>query len=522
MNSLYKIVMLRDGRKENSYSNTEELEENMFIKVQDIYDIVSKHYERHKSLFLTRDVKSNDAFFYNFNCPESAQQLISAMNAMSITDEVQIKSIEAKLYDKKVSAFSCDDYMVKVSEHRSPNSRYISINFYGITGVIVKKFYRKYEAKLNYNPKHILSIYINARNGDLYGKGIRNSDTLYPMSFSSWVNKLLLHSEAFRDIFKDILTICSNGNNIIKDVVRTIEEEGYVAMPITIFDVKKYRTKNEMISGFSHVDLPIDFNKRSLNHGYLLAELSKYIPAEQVGYMIQFDKEMVVNTVRDIYKEIYPLENFSREFVVRYYINKLDLHYTRYNRMLIYDYIRLAVDHNLPISISFKTANRLIREHNNLARQYREEEMSAEISQPLIAENTKFQELRQILPEEFEWITTTGRLLKEGDNQDNCVFSYRDKIRNDRSTIYHWSHEGRDYTIEFGCRFDGKFTIEQMLQTRNGRANGSDVEYVKRCLGNRYGDLSERNEDNIPWYFGNQGDFDDIADPLFDDVEVPF
>ena len=92
------------GRRENSYSNTEELEENMFINVQNIYDIVSKHYERHKSLFLSRDVKSSDAFFYNFNCPENAQQLISAMNAMSITDEVQIKSIKAKLYNKKVSA----------------------------------------------------------------------------------------------------------------------------------------------------------------------------------------------------------------------------------------------------------------------------------------------------------------------------------------------------------------------------------------------------------------------------------
>jgi hypothetical protein len=29
------------------------LEENMFINVKDVYDIVSKHYERYKSLFLT-------------------------------------------------------------------------------------------------------------------------------------------------------------------------------------------------------------------------------------------------------------------------------------------------------------------------------------------------------------------------------------------------------------------------------------------------------------------------------------
>lgn len=188
------------------------------------------------------------------------------MNAISFTDERSMKSIEAKLYDKKISAFRCEDYLIKVSEHESPNSYYISITFYGITGVVVKKAYDKYHAKLAYNPKHILSIYINAKNGDLYGKGVKNSEKLYPMVFSSYVNKLLMHSEVFKDIFKDILTLCSNGKHIMKDIIRTIDEEGYVAMPITVFDIKKSRTKDEMIRSFTGADLPIDFNKRSLNH----------------------------------------------------------------------------------------------------------------------------------------------------------------------------------------------------------------------------------------------------------------
>ena len=116
---------------------------------------------------------------------------------------------------------------------------------------------------------------------------------------------------------------------------------------------------------------------------------------------------------------MYPLDDFTGEFIVRYYIEKLGLLNSRENRLLIYDYIRLARDHELPISINFKTANRLVREHNRLARLYNEKQMSVEQSRPLIAENTKFAELRQILPDEFEWITTATRLLEEGNMQDN-------------------------------------------------------------------------------------------------------
>lgn len=486
----------------------------MVVNIRDIYDVLSKHYERHSSLFLTREAKNKEAFFYNFRCPQNAQQMIEAMNAMSQSSEMPVKSLEAKFYDKRISAYRCEDYLVKVSEHKSPNSYYISISFYGITGVVVKKAYGKYEAKLSYNPRHLLSIYVNCRTGDLYGKGVNNSENLYPLSFSSYVNKLLLHSKVFKNIFKDILVLCSNGQHIMKDIIRTIDEEGYVAMPITIFDIKKHRTKDEMIRSFTGVDLPVDFNKRSLNHGYLLAELSKEIPPEQVGYMIQLDKDMAVDTVRDIYKEVYPLEDFAREFIVRYYIEKLGLLNSRENRLLIHDYIRLAKDHELPISINFKTANRLVREHNRLARLYNEKQMSAEQSQPLIAENTKFAELRQMLPDEFEWITTTKRLFEEGNTQDNCVFSYRDKIRKDRSTIYHWSNDGRDYTIEFGRSFDDRFKIEQMLQANNRRANPADMEYVKRCLGSRLGNSSERIAGYDPDFFRA---FEDI-----EDEDLPF
>ena len=484
------------------------------IRLEDINCIISRHYKMHSSVFLTREVKSKDGYFFNFSCPKQTRTLIDAMNVMSQTGEVQMNSIEAKLYNKPLSPYKCDEYVIKVSEKKGPNSSYISVSFYGVTGFVVKKAYGRYEVKLTYNPRHLISIYINANNGDLYGNGVVHNESVYPMSFSPYVNKLLMHSDAFRSIFKDILMLCANGRHIIKDIVRTIDEDGYVAMPITVFDIKKYRTKDEMIRGFTGSDLPVDFNRRSLNHGYLLAELAKHISQEQQGYMIQMDRKMIIDTVRDIYREMYPLQNFELEFIARYYMKKLSLPDTRTNRLLVHDYIRLAKDHGLPVSLTFKTVNRLVREHNLLARQYRAEELSAETAQPLIAENTRFAELRRILPPEFEWITDTGRLFNEGEAQRNCVFSYRDIIRNDQSAIYHWSKDGREYTLEFGCTFGGKFRIKQMLQTDNRPARAEDIEYIEACLGNHLGKHSEEHTGD-DWYHL------DIPEGI-DDAELPF
>ena len=381
--------------------------------------------------------------------------------------------------------------------------------------MVVRKAYGRYEAKLIYDPHHLIGICMNARTGDLYGRGLY-SRNLYPLSFSPYFNKLLLHSEAFRKIFRDLLELCSDGDPIMKDIVRTIDEEGYLALPASVFDIRKCHTKDELIRNVTGTDLPVNFNRRSLNHAYALAELSKAIPPEQTGYLIQTDRNMITGIVRSIYEEAYPLEDFVMEFIVRYYVQKLRLEDSIWNRRMIEDYINMARDHDERISINFRTSGRLLREHDRLAGLYRDEDMSDGLAGPLIAEDTKFAELRRILPDEFEWITTSERLFEEGSLQNNCVFSYRDKIRNDRSTVYHWStKDGRSYTIEFGCSADGRrFTIEQMLQAKNTRAEDADVEYVKKCLGSRLGDRSD-----ATWAF--EADFGNFGN-IMDNGDLPF
>ena len=70
----------------------------------------------------------------------------------------------------------------------------------------------------------------------------------------------------------------------------------------------------------------------------------------------------------------------------------------------------------------------------------------------IIKEGSKFNELRNILPGDYEWITTSKRLYYESKLQHHCVYTnYRNRIQNDQCTIYSYINPTNNerHTIEF-------------------------------------------------------------------------
>ena len=66
-----------------------------------------------------------------------------------------------------------------------------------------------------------------------------------------------------------------------------------------------------------------------------------------------------------------------------------------------------------------------------------------------IPKKSKFHALRQILPDDFEWIQTKQRIIRESVTMHNCVSSYAYYINEDTCAIYHLSYRDKDYTLEF-------------------------------------------------------------------------
>lgn len=113
--------------------------------------------------------------------------------------------------------------------------------------------------------------------------------------------------------------------------------------------------------------------------------------------------------------------------------------------------------------------------------------MTGEVNVP---KDSAFNELREILPPEFEWIKTRKRLILETELQHHCVWSYAKKISNDKCAIYSYTDTNADhcpdgvpkrYTIEF-CRNNGKYYVKQ-VQGKYDRVNAGNMrEYIEKIL----------------------------------------
>ena len=145
------------------------------------------------------------------------------------------------------------------------------------------------------------------------------------------------------------------------------------------------------------------------------------------------------------------------------------------------------------IKLNIKSVNEIRNKHDNVTTYTN---IDRETHPVKIKKDSDFNELRNILPSNFEWIKTRKRLILETKIQHHCVWSYADKITNDKCAIYSYvdkdgskSIDGipKRYTIEFGFN---KNTCQYYVIQTQGRydsVNASNMEkYINEILDNYY------------------------------------
>jgi hypothetical protein len=144
---------------------------------------------------------------------------------------------------------------------------------------------------------------------------------------------------------------------------------------------------------------------------------------------------------------------------------------------IILDYIRITRKLKRKIKISFKSAKKLKAAHDEAYIIYQSK------STPLIKipKNSVFNELRKLLPQEFEWIKTRQRIVEEGYNMCHCVATYADDINKDRCAIYSYISGGERYTLEFTKRRN-KYMLRQMHGKYNSNPPKEIIDYVKKII----------------------------------------
>ncbi len=180
--------------------------------------------------------------------------------------------------------------------------------------------------------------------------------------------------------------------------------------------------------------------------------------------------------------EVYDLAaDFLTEFYAGQglYDNEIKLNHTDVEgRRMVKEYFFRVREGGEKVSLQFHSIRRIERECNR----FKQKELAErEDDSPMIAEESRFRDLRKCLPDSMEWISSMKRLYTEAQHQHNCVVSYASDIREDKCAIYHWETEGREYTIEFRMRGD-VYYVAQMKQSYNIAEDYTDRQYIEGML----------------------------------------
>lgn len=369
-------------------------------------------------------------------------------------------------------------------------------------------------------------------NGDIYKK--TKNEKLVPISFKELYALRNLNNDT-KKLVDCIISEVSKMTPIFKDISRDFEITNL--FPIKFNDLYKYHTKNELMKDMYGLakDLPINYNKININLSYLIVKSYNYVNDRSKKILIQLkdkDNSILKLVNRCITKSWQRLTYKRKVFfflqsIIIYTINEktdwgktrkkyieenlnfiaeniLDAEFNEFEEncaddMLIQvgDYVNMCIYSNKrvkpKVDLSISNIHTLIEKHNDVSWLSRKSG-----TKPVkVPKDSVFNDLRKILPKEFEWIKNRKRLILETELQHHCVWSYADKISSDMCAIYSYvdkdgskslCNDGKPkrYTIEFNFnKQDGTYYVVQ-VQGKYDAVNSSDVQnYIYKILNEK-------------------------------------
>lgn len=369
-------------------------------------------------------------------------------------------------------------------------------------------------------------------NGDIYKK--TKNEKLVPISFKELYDLRNLNNDT-KKLVDCIISEVSKMTPIFKDISRDFEITNL--FPIKFNDLYKYHTKNELMKDMYGLakDLPINYNKININLSYLIVKSYNYVNDRSKKILIQLkDKDnSILKLVNRCIAKSWQRCTYKRKVffflqsIIIYTINEktdwgktkkkyieenlnfiaeniLDAEFNEFEEncaddmvIQVGDYVNMCIYSNKrvkpKVDLSISNIHTLIEKHNDVSWLSRKSG-----TKPVkVPKDSVFNDLRKILPKEFEWIKNRKRLILETELQHHCVWSYADKISSDMCAIYSYvdkdgskslCNDGKPkrYTIEFNFnKQDGTYYVVQ-VQGKYDAVNSSDVQnYIYKILNEK-------------------------------------
>lgn len=310
--------------------------------------------------------------------------------------------------------------------------------------------------------------------GGYYYKGFK--DRLFPLS----LKKLRSIWNDYGNLGKQVVTFILGhameklNALVMKDILRTFEKDNFMLLPIRLIDCRDSYNYNHLLQKRWVAADKINWSRTDVNLAYLVIKSLPYLGRE-------IDKKRLLQTkdasLLDVVDSSFWKRRWNNECISTFLgcfiaggISDVPEDGDLDNvRITANDYIKMAHEMHQKVKLGFRSWKKLKDAHDKISKKYKNR-----LHRVHVPKNSKFNHLRELLPESYEWIRTGSRLRMEGIEMGHCVNSYWQYINQDTCAIYSFTAGEKRYTAEFRVGSNGKYTVRQ-IQSKYDRGCPASV-----------------------------------------------
>lgn len=348
----------------------------------------------------------------------------------------------------------------------------------------IKQDYRVFSADKEYYKSIKLVFFYDG--GVYIERNIGASKKLIPFTIKDLVKIKLFYGDKGYGIVVKLLEDVMTGN-AFKDILCQMEKRFLFKFPpISLNEINgKHSLEEVMLAKYAGKELikKIKFNKTDLAVGYMIYKT--YNRVNEGSRAILLDAKNHTDMLFQIHDKYYDgkiwyddEQDFLADVLYMHILQYEGKPSPDFDMINIHDYVAICKKTKDKVNLRFRSYKKFIEAHDEESIKYQ----NIFVPEIAIPANSGFMNLRMMLPEDFEWITTRKRILREAAMMHHCVASYAEKINRDKCAIYSYVEpkSGKRYTIEFGKR-RGKTDRYKIIQIR-GVCNDSCPEETEKYI----------------------------------------
>ena len=343
--------------------------------------------------------------------------------------------------------------------------------------------------KLTYGKKDRSDKIVYFYNTGKFYKEIKEKSTLIPINLREIMKLISVYGSTITDFLYPYFEMLAEDNKIYLNVLRimknTKNDNKYHTCipPIPLSEFKGKHTLKEVMTSYYKNTEDIPWNKVDIKICYAYFKLRKKI--EPAGYTILWNwlndhpeiSTINNNTFCDIIMNQIDENSYWENISIYGKNQKVTKETVRHT---VQDYINFCHTLHKKIRLTFTSAKKMKEFHDDYAVIIKNKYTPT----VTIPKNTKFKELEKLLPaDEFTWIKTKRKIIKEGVEMHHCVATYADLVNKDVCAIYGFIKKDnhRRYTIEIRKNKNGYYIRQMQSMCERGYIE-EDYIYVQSLI----------------------------------------